>query len=229
METVIYTVRKGDTLYSLAKKYGTTVNMLSRFNNIPDPDVIYEGQTLRIPVSEIPEIQRREQGRATTDHIVKPGETLHSIASSYGISHMKLAGFNSLAAPFEIVPGQVLRIPLSYVPVKPSFEYTVKKGDTLAKLAEQYGTSVMALAGINRISDPDVILEGQVIRIPAAMPDPEPDEDPQEGRLEYTVKSGDTLYKIACRFGVSVSYLINLNRLTEPDRIYPDQVIVIRE
>ena len=50
-----------------------------------------------------------------------------------------------------------------------------------------------------------------------------------EGRLEYTVKSGDTLWQIAKKYGVSVAYLINLNRLTEPDCIYPEQIIVIRK
>lgn len=229
METVNYTVRKGDTLYSLAKQYGTTVNMLARYNGIADPDLIYEGQQLRIPVSEIPRLQKRERTRATVDHIVRQAETLLSIASAYGITPLKLAEYNNMEPSSTVVSGQVLSIPVNCMSVPDTMEYTVRKGDTLAKLAAANNTSVDELKRINRIPDPDIISEGQVIRIPVSADKPAQQENPHEGRLEYTVKSGDTLYKIASMYGVSVSYLINLNRLTDPDRLYPDQVIVIRK
>lgn len=221
MDTVIYTVRKGDTLFNIAKKYFTTVNMIARYNGIADPDVIYEGQILRIPVSEIPNMKEKNDRQATADYIVKRGDTLNEIASKYGITVQKLAAFNNIADPDKIDEGQVLKIPLYYVPVKRPQSYTVKKGDTLSSIAANNNTEARILAEMNNISNPDVIYEDQTIFIPA--------NNDKEGRLEYTVKSGDTLWKIARMYGVSVPYLINLNRLTNPDMIYPDQVIIIRK
>ncbi len=221
MDTVIYTVRKGDTLFNIAKKYFTTVNMIARYNGIADPDVIYEGQLLRIPVSEIPKMKKENDRQATTDYIVKRGDTLAEIASKYGINVQKLAAFNNIDNPNEINEGQVLKIPLYYVPVKRPQSYTVKSGDTLSGIAADNNTKTSTLAELNNISNPDVINEGQTILIPA--------ENNNEGRLEYIVKSGDSLWKIARMYGVSVPYLINLNRITNPDLIYPDQVIIIRK
>lgn len=177
METLIYTVRKGDTLFQIAKNFGTTVNMIARYNGIPDPDVISEGQLLRIPVSDIPKCMDKYNRQATTDYIVKAGDSLFTIAQKYNASIEGIAELNNLESPDMIKEGQVLKIPLSCVSLKPADE------------------------------------------IP----------DNNEGRLEYTVKSGDTLWQIAKKYGVSVAYLINLNRLTEPDCIYPDQIIVIRK
>lgn len=177
METLIYTVRKGDTLFQIAKNFGTTVNMIARYNGIPDPDVISEGQLLRIPVSDIPKCMDKYNRQATTDYIVKAGDSLFTIAQKYNASIEGISELNNLESPDMIKEGQVLKIPLSCVSLKPADE----------------------------------------------MP------DNNEGRLEYTVKSGDTLWQIAKKYGVSVAYLINLNRLTEPDCIYPDQIIVIRK
>ena len=53
MKTIVYTVKRGDTLFEIARRCGTTVNMISRYNGITDPDMIYEGQILRIPVTEL--------------------------------------------------------------------------------------------------------------------------------------------------------------------------------
>lgn len=177
METLIYTVRKGDTLFQIAKNFGTTVNMIARYNGIPDPDIISEGQLLRIPVSDIPKCMDKYNRQATTDYIVKNGDSLFMIAQRYNASVEGIAELNGLDSPEMIQEGRVLKIPLSCVPVKPADE----------------------------------------------MP------DDTEDMLEYTVKSGDTLWQIAKKYGVSVAYLINLNRLTKPDCIYPEQIIIIRK
>ena len=226
MDTVYYTVQKGDTLYQLAKKYGTTVGMIARYNGIVDPDRILEGQELRIPVSEIPGLQEkmcRAAGCGTMDYIIRSGDTLFSLAKAYGITPQKLADYNGIAGNAALTAGDVLKIPLYTVPVRRPEAYTVKPGDTLWKIAEMFGTNTDTLAAHNTLENPDLIKPGQVLRLP-------PDETGgnTEGRLEYTVKPGDTLWLIAQKYGVSVAYLINLNSLTQPDLLVPGQVLVIR-
>ncbi len=98
--------------------------------------------------------------------------------------------------------------------------YIVQPGDTLYAIAEKYNTTVNHIARFNGIADPNVIDVEQVLRIPIT-------DDPEKNYEEYTVESGDTLYLIARNNGVSVCDLINMNRLTNPDLIYPGQIILI--
>ena len=223
METIIYTVRSGDTLYDIAKRFCTTVGMITRYNGIIEPDRIYPDQILRIPVSEIPAKNTSCKLQSSIDHIVKSGDTLSSISRLHGVSVEKIAEYNGLSDPDDIKAGQVLKIPITPNTKWKSQEYTIQKGDTLTSIADKYNTSVGKLAQKNNISDPDVIIEGQTLRVPS------PTGSQKDGteRTIYIVQEGDTLWMIARKYGVSVAYLINLNRLTDPDRIYTGQTIYI--
>ncbi len=102
MNTIIYTVKKGDTLYSIAKKYGTTVSVLARYNGITDPDVLSVNTVLRIPVENDPEDEKQ--------YIVQSGDTLYKIAREYGVSVTDLINLNRLTCPDKLYPGQVIKI-----------------------------------------------------------------------------------------------------------------------
>lgn len=93
-----YTIRWGDTLWALSIRYGTTVEELARLNGIPDPDLIYAGETLKIP-----------EGGAGT-YTVRPGDTLWGIARTYGVTVDQLVQWNQIPNPDLIYPGQVLRV-----------------------------------------------------------------------------------------------------------------------
>lgn len=99
---IIYTVREGDTLASLARAYRTTIWAIMSKNGLSDPDRIRVGQTLIIPV-----------GNASSQrvHRVQAGESLASIARLYGVSITALAQANGLSDPNHIAVGQVLVIP----------------------------------------------------------------------------------------------------------------------
>ena len=97
---VEYTVRRGDTLWDIARRYGTTVEAIVRENAIADPNRIYVGQVLRIPVD--PE---------GVEYTVRPGDTLWDIARRYGTTVEAIARENSIPDPNRIYVGQVLRIP----------------------------------------------------------------------------------------------------------------------
>jgi LysM repeat protein len=103
--------------------------------------------------------------------------------------------------------------------------YTVRSGDTLAKIASRYGTTVWKLVNLNGISNPNLIYVGQTLCIqPSGGPPPPP--PPQKG-FWYPVHPGDTLYSLARKFGWSVSYLANINHLPDPNRIYVGQKLWI--
>lgn len=100
---------------------------------------------------------------------------------------------------------------------RPTFPYTVRRGDTLWALSRRFGTSVDILAELNHIQDPDLIYTGQTLQIPGEAP----------GYRTYTVKAGDTLWGISRRYGVTVGQIAALNGIQNPDLIYPGQVFQI--
>lgn len=96
-----YTVRPGDTLWALAKRFDTSVEELVRLNSIKDPNSIYVNQVLRIPGTP----------SAEKTYTVQPGDTLWGISQLYGITVNQLVQLNGIANPDLIYPGQVLRLP----------------------------------------------------------------------------------------------------------------------
>ncbi|MEG0378617.1 MAG: LysM peptidoglycan-binding domain-containing protein, partial [Eubacterium sp.] len=95
--------------------------------------------------------------------------------------------------------------------------YTVQSGDTLSEIAERFGTTYEQLASLNGIADPNIIYPGQVLKVTGT----------PSARLTYTVQEGDTLSAIADQFGTDYSTLANLSGITDPDIIYPGQIIVL--
>ena len=97
---ITYVVQPGDTLSSIASRYGTTVSAITSINGISNPDRIYAGTTIRIP----------ESGRTPQYYTVKSGDTLSAIASRYGTTVNALAALNGIANPDRIYAGQRLRL-----------------------------------------------------------------------------------------------------------------------
>ena len=147
-------------------------------------------------------------------HTGNKGDTLHNMAEKFGSSVDAIARANGIVAPFKIYPDQSLRIPV--FDESNFITYTVQPGDTLYSLAEYFGTTVGEIANANELEDPETIAINQVLRIPVKA---------QSSPSVYTVKTGDTLYSIAKKFNTSVSELINLNKITTPNVIYPGQQI----
>jgi putative chitinase len=97
--------------------------------------------------------------------------------------------------------------------------YQVQRGDTLARIARNFGTTWSYLASINGISNPNRIFAGQTICVSIYTPPPQ--------QTTYVVQRGDWLSRIAQRFGVSLFSLIQANSIYNPNIIYPGQVLVI--
>jgi len=141
----IYQVKSGDTLYSLAKKYNINVDELKKLNDLDDDNLVV-GQLLNVP-----------SGLSTANtYIVSAGDTLYSIAKSFGVSIDKIKEINNLNNNMLSV-GQKL-----YIPIEEETTYVVKKGDTLYSIARNFNISVDELKKLNNLTN-NVLSIGQIL------------------------------------------------------------------
>lgn len=170
-----YTVQSGDSLYSIAAKYGVPATSIVAANNLADQNALFVGQTLVIPgyqpAAAATTSSDGSTGATTTAsviHTVKAGEGLYQIARDYSVSAQAIIDANSIANPNLIKPGQELVIPGAQVPAGASGQqvHTISSGETLSGIATEYGVSTEALMQANGIADPNRIVVGQVLTIP---------------------------------------------------------------
>jgi LysM repeat protein len=166
---VVHVVQWGETLFRIARQYGTSVEAVSAANGIADPTHIYAGQRLVIPSAAVP----AAPAAAGATHIVGVGENLFRIALRYGTTAQALAEFNGIYNPDHVVVGQTLRIPGSptaptaaYQPEHAATTYTVQPGETLTAIALRYGVTSWTLVQSNALANPAMIFPGQVLSIP---------------------------------------------------------------
>ena len=150
--TITYIVKRGDTLYSIARSYNTTVDAIKSLNNLSS-DVLSIGQMLRIPVKE-------SGGSVSTTYTVQAGDTLYSIARRYNTTVDAIKSLNHLSSNVLSI-GQVLKIPTSSSSL---ITHTVERGDTLYSIARRYNTTVSAIKAMNNLTS-DILTIGQVLRI----------------------------------------------------------------
>lgn len=105
----VYVVKRGDTLFSIARRYGVPLADLAAHNGIVNPNRIYAGQVLRIPAGP----PTQPPAGTETVYIVQPGDRLFRIALRYNMNYLYLAAYNGISNPNLIYPGQVIRIPPS--------------------------------------------------------------------------------------------------------------------
>lgn len=163
-ETIFYTVQRGDTLGKIASRYGTTVQQIAEINDIQNVNLIYPGQVLRIHTnSNIPGSHSNSTGK--TYYTIKRGDTLIGIARKYGVTVQELVEWNNIQTPNLIYPGQRLILYGNYTSSQNNNYYTVQKGDTLWSIARRYRTCPKRIARLNGITNPNLIYPGQILRI----------------------------------------------------------------
>jgi lysozyme len=160
--TIQYVVQPGDTLQNIAVRFGTTWQAIAQLNNIPNPNRIYVGQVLLIPVGYVPPPPPPPTGATTFYHVV-PRDTLQIIAGWYGTTWQTLASLNGLANPNLIFVGQTLAIPVA--PSRTA-NYTVRSGDILSTIAWRFSSTVSAITARNGIANPNLIFTGQFLAVP---------------------------------------------------------------
>ncbi len=185
-----HTVKKGETLSSIAKHYGVSVDTITTINNVKKSSLRL-GQQLQIPLSapftdpsmtEADELlaarkQQKEAGK-TIYYTVKPGENLWSIAKAQNISRDTLAQLNHLSATSKLKPGQkILMLSQATAEQQSSstsssprkITYTIQAGDTLFKIANRFNVTTKEILEWNQVKDESYIHPNQelVIMIPA--------------------------------------------------------------
>ena len=217
-EGVSYTVRWGDTLFSIAMKYGTTVDDIKAANGLTD-DFIIVGQVLIIPVDAAPappETHPPSPGGPTT-HIVQPGENLFRISLRYGTTVDAIAYANNITNPWFIYVGQELLIP------------GAGGGKPMPDPPGMPGTGGMPGAG-GMPGGGEMPPSGGM---PGAGGMPGGGEMPPSGGMPggggqmYVVQPGDTLYSIAVRYGTTVQALMVANNLSSSNLIYVGQTLKV--
>lgn len=193
----LYIVKAGDSLYSIASRYNTTVSEIKRLNNLKS-DELSIGQRLKLPVTT-----------STGDYyVVKAGDTLYSIANKNNISVLDLKRLNNLTTN-NLYIGQklIIKEPNNITGsnnnnsnMNNTNKYIVKLGDTFYSIAKKYNISVNDLKNANNLND-NLLIVGQELIIPSSTD-------------YYIVKAGDTLYSIARKYNMTVKELEDKNNLT---------------
>lgn len=166
MADKIYYMKSGDSLTSVAKKFGVTVDDLLRANTLKNPNKIYKGTRIIIPESKS---GKKAQAPAvkTTTYTVKSGDTLGDIAYNHGTTVKEIIRLNNIKNPNKVAKGTKLTVPAGTGKQSYSTTYTVKKGDTLWGIAKNHDVSLDDLTEANNMSSQKKLYVGMKLRIPA--------------------------------------------------------------
>ena len=207
----IYVVQRGDSLYSIAQKYNTTVQALKSANNLTS-NTLQIGQKLILPDSE--EIIIPNPSNYTV-YTVKRGDTLYKIATEYGITPEDIIDFNKLNTQ-NLVIGQQLLIPISNETPDNSTEtisYTVQDGDSLWKIANTCSIDVNEIIRLNNL-ETTIIRRGDILLLPASCNiGNNNQENVNQDDIKHVVARNDTLYSIARKYGTTVNEIMEYNLL----------------
>ncbi len=160
-----YRIEPGDTLFSLAKRFGTTIPGILALNpEIPDPNLIYSGALLNLPPGRV------VPTNGAVTYFVKPGDTLYKIAAEFDTTIASILKYNpDIKNPRLIFPGQRLVFPAEdiVIPTTGQTSYAITRGVALSRVASAFDTTVEAILQANpQIQGRDTLLPGMILLIP---------------------------------------------------------------
>ncbi|MDQ7005605.1 MAG: LysM peptidoglycan-binding domain-containing protein [Acidobacteriota bacterium] len=237
----LHRVRRGDTLSTLARRYGTSVRAIQLANGMGRRTLLSIGRVLEIPRGPAPSRSSSRQMRADADgrYTVRRGDTLAQIARRFGVTVAHLQQWNGLGRSTRIYAGQSLRVSgsrsaaASVEPASTSGRiHVVRRGDTLWDISRRYGVSLSALMRANGLGRRSVLSPGQRLRLPpapvqAAAARKAGNTGGGTGRV-HVVRRGESLYRIAHRYGVSVDTLCRLNNIRPDQTIHPGDRLTVQ-
>ncbi len=204
-----YKVKKGDTLYSIAEKFGVDVQELKSFNNLKSEKII-EGQELKIPAKGTTKKQKKETQEYGT-YVVQKGAKLEHIAEKLGVSQRELEELNPELKGKWLTKGTVVKVPKQEQKKEKREEsytvYKIKKGGRLEHVAEHLGVSQKELERLNPELKGKWLSAGTEVKVPVKVKK----EEPKVPYKTYVVQRGAKLEHVAKKLGVSQRELEELN------------------
>ena len=209
LECIVYTVKKGDTLYSIAKKYNTSVDEIKRYNNLQS-NILNINDRIVIPCNVENNYKDKDNNYVT--YTVVKGDSLYKIAKEFGTTVESIKELNDLKSNSLNVGDKLIvddmrgvssvlecfgNISSDNIKYK---NYMVVKGDNLYDLAKKFNTSVDQIKLINNLKDNNLSI-GEILKIP-------------NNNNTYIVQKGESLYSIAKKFNTSVDELKRKNNLS---------------
>lgn len=174
---------------------------------------------------------------APASYVVRPGDTVSSIASRFGLRTVDVLAWNHLSWRSVIYPGQTLTLRTAAASPAPaaatSTSHKVVAGDTVYAIAQKYGTTVDAVLAANGLTRASVIYPGQALAVtgsaaPAAAPAAPASAPTPAATASHMVVAGDTVYGIAQKYGITTQTVFALNGLGPSSIIYPGQKLAVR-
>jgi LysM repeat protein len=232
----VHVVAAGETLYSIAQRYNTTVEALVATNGLGSSNTIVVGQVLTLPATGGPATYPRT-------YMLDRGDTLRSVGERFGVTWQAIAAYNNIPNANLVAAGTVILIPpVGYVPpttpppvtggpivVPPTYRtYIVQAGDTLSAIGLRFNVTVESLRAFNNLRPSDAIYVGNVLIIPPTggpVVTPPPTTPRTTVNGYYTVRAGDTLFAIASSFYVNVYDLAEVNGILNLNSIYAGQLL----
>ncbi|CAK6700792.1 LysM peptidoglycan-binding domain-containing protein [Synechococcus sp. CBW1107] len=222
-------VKPGETLSEIASRHGISLTRLMQINGIRNADQVEAGRRLTVPSAPSTGRSTASGGSVT----VKPGESLSEIADRHGVSLSRLMQINGIRNADHVEAGRRLALSSttsrsgssSAAPPPAGSSISVQPGETLSEIADRHGTSVSRLLQLNRLADPDRVEAGTRLVLPAkpvtkATAKPAaPARTYDRKASEHVVRSGESLSQIADGYGISLTNLVAINRITDPNHV----------
>ncbi len=216
-----YTVKKGDKLAKIAEMYEVSVDDIMEWNRLRDANSINVGQSLKIYSDTKPIISSDKKGDYTV-HTVAKGDKLSLIAQEYGVNVEQILEWNNLKST-NIKVGQKLKIKGTTKSAPKTktktTTYTVKKGDKLSLIAEEYGVTVKQILEWNNLKSTNIKV-GQKLKIKTG-------SAPKTNYVTHVVKKGEKLAKIAEKYGVTLVQIKKWNNIQDINKVQIGQKLKI--
>ena len=177
-EPIVYTVKAGDNLWNISRKYGVSVEVIISVNNLKEKDLLSLGQKLEIPGvgGGISDSNQKQEPTIVT-YIVVKGDTLWSISQRYDVKMSSIISVNNLKEISRLSIGQKLKLPITNMDIAKAegydqeaaaeeIIYYVKKGESLWSISREYNVKLESIIAANSITDASKISAGQQLRIP---------------------------------------------------------------
>jgi len=217
---VKHKIRRGETVSTIARKYGVSMSSIVSANDLKRPYRIIAGKSLMVPTTtgkSLSSSRKRIVSDGSGKYAVKRGDTLWEIARSHGVSVRSLKNANQLSSN-RIYVGRKLTIPGSTGNARISGNiHTVRRGESLSTIAKKHGVSIAAIKKHNRLTS-NTIYPNMTLNIPRKGSSNTLNTKDKQPTI-YRVKRGDTLTRIARIFGVTIQDIAAWNDISNPSKI----------